>query len=66
MAPAHTLRVVGMVNSPNFHKARALAEAVSGLKVAATVEAMLPADYHNHLTKAKLEDSGNRQTLRLQ
>ena len=55
MALSHTLRVVGMVNSPNFHKARALAEAVSGLKVAATVEAMLPADYHNHLTKAKLE-----------
>ena len=55
MAPSHTLRVVGMVNSPNFHKARALAEAVSGLKVAATVEAMLPADYDNHLTNAKLE-----------
>ena len=55
MAPSHTLRVVGMVNSPNFQKARALAEAVSGLKVAATVEAMLPADYADHLTKAKLE-----------
>ena len=53
MAP--TLRVVGKINSPNFQKARALAEAVNGAKVAATVEVMLPADYDRYLTKTKLE-----------
>ena len=50
-----TLRVVGKINSPNFQKARALAEAVNGAKVAATVEVMLPADYDRYLTKTKLE-----------
>jgi len=53
MAP--TLRVVGKINSPNFQKARALAEAVNGAKVAATVEVLLPADYDRYLTKTKLE-----------
>lgn len=50
-----TIHVVGRINSPNFQKARALAEAVNGVKVVATVETMLPADYDRYLTKAKLE-----------
>ena len=54
MAPT-TLLVVGKINSPNFQKARALAEAVNGAKVSATVEVMLPADYDRYLTKTKLE-----------
>ena len=53
MAPT-TLLVVGRINSPNFQKARALAEAVNDV-VAATVEMMLPADYDRYLTKTKLE-----------
>jgi len=52
---AATLRVVGRMNSPNFQKARALAEAVNGVKVAATVEVMMPADYDRYIDSMKLE-----------
>ena len=54
-----TLRVAGKMNSPNFQKARALAEAANGVKVATTVQKMLPADYDRHLNSMKLEYGGN-------
>jgi cyclophilin family peptidyl-prolyl cis-trans isomerase len=63
-----TLRVSGKINSPRFQKARALAESVHGaltaqtLKVEATVQAMLPADYERYLESIKLDYGGKAWT----